>query len=342
MKRILAAVAGLALAVGAAGAAQANQTPAFSKPAISTADPALPSVSLLKVPTIPKGFKAPKLAPASAAQKAVPHQLPVAGARSLVACSTLPAPCYTYAGYRNTPVATETGVQQGFDIAAPTTDSDSHSLAEMSVQKTGPTTNQVVEFGWIMDTAVCGAATPPCLFVSSWVNGHFTGYNAAAGSDFVQCTTVTCGAGTYYTAGQSINSDVGTLKGFVVQWDATSNAWWAAYNTKWLGYIPESHWSSAPANLGGPVTFTSFGYYQAFGEIASSYTPGCAHMGNGTQGTNPTGTPVPTRLASVQFSGPSVLPTMTGFDQSDPTRYNHSFVGTSVRTMYYGGDNTAC
>lgn len=302
-------------------------------------DPTLPSMSQLKVPTIPKGFKAPKLPAATAAQKAVKHQVPSSGARTLTACGTLPTPCYTYSGYRNTPAAAETGVQQGFDIAAPSLGMDTHSLAEMVVEDSGPTTNNVVEFGWIMDTAVCGAATPPCLFVSSWVNGTFTGYNAVAGSDFVQCTVALCGAGTYYTAGQSINSDVGTLKGFVIIWDAPTNAWWVAYNTKWLGWIPKTHWSGATPPV---TTFTSFSYYQAFGEIASSYTPGCAQMGNGTQGTNPTGTPVPTRLASVQFSGPAVAPTMTGFDQSDPTRYNHLFVGASVRTMYYGGDNTAC
>jgi hypothetical protein len=315
--------------------------PAASMAAVSAAsvDPVLPSVSLLKVPTLPKGVKAPK---PTASQKTVPHQIPSSGsgARTLTACGTLPTPCYTYSGYRNTPASAETGVQQGFDIAAPSTDSDNHSLAEMVVEDSGPTTNNAVEFGWIMDTAVCGSATPPCLFVSSWVNGTFTGYNAVSGSDFVQCTTATCGAGTYYTAGQSINSDVGTLKGFVIQWDAPSNAWWAAYNTKWVGYIPKTHWSNASPPV---TTFTSFSYYQAFGEIASAYTPGCAHMGNGTQGVlGSGGSPVPTRLASVQFSGPAVLPTMTGFDQSDPTRYNHSFVGTSVRTMYYGGDNTSC
>lgn len=336
MKRLLSTLVGLTLV---AGGLVASNPASAAKP---SPDPALAPVHL----AVPHAFKgAPQKAPTTGqVAAAARHKLPVANPPKIhpnTACASLPTDCFTYVGYRNTPAAAEGAVAQGLDIENPGLDGDDHSLAEAAVQSSD--SKQIVEAGWTKDTAVCGQSTGPCLFVFHWVNGVPKGYNNTAGSGFAQCSAANCGAG-FHTAGEALTASVGLFKAFGIQYDSASNAWWISYDGNWVGYYPATLWSGAsPA-----VTFTSFGFYQSFGEIASQKSVACAKMGDGTKGSlGASGSPVPARLGSTAFTNPAVTPLMTAFD-TDATRYDHVFLSSgtppvfSTRSIYYGGDNTAC
>lgn len=166
-------------------------------------------------------------------------------------------------------IGSQTADSDGFfvnaSIARPTLDSaDYHTLAEIAVQSADG--KQVVEVGWTVDKALNGD-TDPHLFVFHWVNDESTCYN---GCGWVQYSKNVKPGDTLATG----------AKRFGVQY--ASGAWWVSFDSEFIGYFPDSLWSSAG------TTFTKAGLVQVFGEVASTTTKPCSDMGNGALGTDKT------------------------------------------------------
>lgn len=306
MKRILAALVGLALAVGAAGAAHANQTPAFSRPA--------PHVLLLNSQ----------------------HRPPSSGAKvkPLTGCTTN---CFHYSGYWQTsPPVGLTGIYDGKDIESPAvTGGDLHSLEETAVRDSTTSNHNVVEVGYTVDHALNGD-NHPHLFTYWWKNGVGQGYNL--GSGFVTCTKVApfnCGTAAIAWPGDDLNASVTsppTLMRFGIEHTGTgaTGAWFVTYGTGFVGYYPDSLWGSG--------VFTSIAFFENFGEVFSPGATPCSQMTDGTYATSSAGP----RDATLTYSVASPVPTYNGSINTDPTYYNATYSGTSTRTFRVGGDNTAC
>lgn len=301
MKRILAVLAGLTLAVGVAGAAQASQTPAFSKPA--------PAVSLLgghHVPLIPANR--PKVQPRT----------------------VCPSACYFYAGYYQTPSPAPTDALLSLDVKNPGRDGDFHTLGEITAQSLNQ--QQTVEIGWNVDNGLYGDNLTH-LFVSSFKNGSFQGYNGSNPA-FTVCTTALCGAAPIVAPGGALTSYVGAATPPVFSISYFGSAYWVKFAGSWIGFFAGSNWS------GVSPAFTNIPLFQGFGEVAAANTVPCAKMGSGTKGSVITGA---ARMGNLTYAGTTATASFTGNIVTNATYYDTAFLsGTTTRSFAYGGDNTGC
>lgn len=163
---------------------------------------------------------------------------------------------------------------------------DALTLAELNVQSDDQ--DQSVIVGWVVDPDVNGDSAPH-LFVYHWVNGAGTCFN---GCGWKQVSTTR-------TPGMVVTTGADPESYAILHF---SGNWWVWYQMEWIGYFPDSTWSS-PA-------FTKAGFVQWLGQVAAaSATTPASQMGNGIFGsaggstqfaslrTYPTGTAV-TAVAS--------------------------------------------
>jgi hypothetical protein len=220
----------------------------------------------------------------------------------------LAGPYYFYGLARQSLTAGQSATTYGANLhqenAYLDTANDAHTLAEIAVQSHNG--QQIVEIGITHDTAVCAGGTSPCLFTGSWKNGVFLGYNTG----FVDYAPEPIDVGD--------TLPTGTPKRFYFAY--SSAVWWAAYDSKWIGYFPGTIWTNAPNS----VTFDKGGLFQGFYEVATlasgDNTP-CTDMGNGRDGatdglaarigTNAIGGTLPGPIAN-NFTG-STLPVVAPY-----------------------------
>lgn len=203
-----------------------------------------------------------------------------------------------------------TGAYSNFTPISPATASGDHSLVEIAVSKTG-NSGQFVEVGINRDFNLYGDNLPH-LFVFSWVNGVGKGYNAQAGSGWVDY------AANPINAGADLTSYLGGAnKKFGIQY--SNSAWWVSFDNQWIGNYPGTNWTGASPS----VTFVDSTYVQFFGEVASTNASPCTDMGNGTLGTTmPTPTPPAARVTSAQYTpSPNLAVLVYGNFPSVPTKY---------------------
>lgn len=276
-------------------------------PAIANAAPALSGAPIYTPPALlPWGAPAQpqparKVAAPSAAQvainKSAPKGLPkVAGHSSASLAAKSGVNTYFYNTAQQYPAANTIGVASSGVSAIPALSGANHSLGEIAVMK-DDTNQNLAEIGWNVDPGVNGDSSVH-LFCYWWKNGKGQGYNGGTG--FVPWSSPSA------TCGQNISSTVGTTVRYGIVHDGS--AWWLAYNNGWVGYYPDTLWSSTaygtPPSNSPAVTWNTIGYYQVFGEIAyngPSTQPAataCADMGNGALGTSTS--PLPARWASTQ------------------------------------------
>lgn len=256
----------------------------------------------------------------------------------------LVGPTYFYASADQTPTVTTDGVFASGTIATPTLNGANHSLGEIAVMKDNTcTTCATVEIGWTVSQAQFGDNAPH-LFGYWWKNGVGQGYNG--GSGFVPYATPSA------TLGQSLAAVSGTAKRFGIQHSpavgSTPAAWWLAYDTGWVGYYPDTLWSSTaygiPPSNSPAITFTTTAYYRMFGEVAYSGTQAlstaCAWMGNGIQGTQPTA-PLSVAWGSGALVGPGgTINANMSVVFADMPNYS-TWITAAGRTVRYGGRLTA-
>lgn len=256
-----------ALAVTVAAAAGSIAAPAYAAPTA----PIPPVVVSVAGPTPPPVPAKPGDRPAG--NRTAPKGKPgAAGGATKAGTSTasLLTTTYSYALGRQTVVANGIGANlyPSTPYLAP---GDFHSLTEVTVQSAD--SQQIIEAGWTKDPALNGGSTDPHLFVYWWKNGAPQCYNGCGWVDYAPNTM---------DVGDSLIANYGTSTRFIIQYSAGN--WWVAVGGAWVGYYPDTLWSAATPS-GPGVTFTQGGFFQAFGEVASSVVKSCTDMGNGYQGT---------------------------------------------------------
>jgi hypothetical protein len=192
---------------------------------------------------------------------------------------------------------------------------EGHSLDEVSVLDQTTGTNNVVELGWLVDSQMNGDSNPH-LFIFHWIKGVGTCYNACGWQQL---------SSTYYP-GMSLKSFVG--KTIFIGYEHTNGGWWAWMNGQWMGYFPDSVWSSA---------YTKAALYQWFGEVASKNgVPPKTAMGDGLLPTN-SGAATMTDLCDVSdTTGICVAHDLqTLYPATVPAYYN--ILRTGPGAVRYGG-----
>lgn len=236
------------------------------------------------------------------------------GVTIMSACGT----CYFYAGATHNPGggATFEGASDNMGIYQPTLAAgDYHTLAELAVAKNVGGLDQIVEVGWNIDPTVNGD-TKPHLFVYRWVNGVGGTYNGSGWVDY---------APEPINAGADLSAYIGTQKKFMIQ--RSTSEWWVAFDGKWIGYFPDTIWSSVG------VSFTNSTYQQVFGEIAASDTNSCSDMGNGVLATTTVGG-LMTSFNKIS-GGVGTLGTFTSNFATTPAKW--AFASLSGSSFRYGG-----
>lgn len=141
---------------------------------------------------------------------------------------------------------------------------DYHTLVEIAAMSTD--TKQIVEVGWTIDRGLNGDDNPH-LFVFTWVNRTPNCYN---GCGYVQVSPT-------FRPGMSVTSD-GSQHVFAIEF--YQGNWWINYDGQWMGYFPESVWTSKG------VSYNQAGLIEWFGEVATN-TGSRTQMGNGIFGSVP-------------------------------------------------------
>ena len=312
MKKIKATFVSLLLLSGIAAGVAAS-TPAHATPTLTATQgnnilgKPLPALDYAHAPAGVKALKGKAVTPV--------------GMLKRTSCSS---PCMFYGGGKQT-VSTDTSTIS-FSVEKPSCTSTFcwHSLAENAVESADQ--QQIVEWGWNVDTAVNGNSNPH-LFAFRWVNGVGGTYN---GSGWVNAVGSTCPAGMDINADVSVGS--ANVYNFAIQ--HLNNAWWTAYKGNWCGAYPDSVWSGATP----PATFTQAGLVQIFGEVAAKDSaPTGVQMGSGVLGA---ASPSAGARASSFGLGTTTMttPALTMFNiPSVPTHYNAVLTPPSLRTFRYGG-----
>lgn len=157
--------------------------------------------------------------------------------------------------------------------------SDAHTLMEVAAQRdssSGGGKKNTVEIGWTVDRNI-NPDDKPRLFVATWKDGVFLGYNMDVPAGFVDLS-----GGVGYSPigpGGDLTAAIGTSKKFLISWfdNASSGnreGWWVQYNSLYVGYFPQSVYSGE--------TFVDMDGSQGFGEIAAYQVETCTDMGNGS------------------------------------------------------------
>lgn len=300
------AAATLTAGLGLAGATPAQAAPGDPVPVPGSSAPAEP------MPELGKPTKAIK---GKGILKGKPEAGLVASANPAT-CGT--PPCFFHAGKRQDSMTAD-GASVSLQINNPYFKTgDGHTLGEMAVESADG--QQLVEVGWTRDPAVNGGSSAPHLFVASWTNGSFNGYNGGGGYTPV--------GGCSPCAGSNLTAAIGTSPNFAIQHIADgaggiTDGWWVAYGANWIGVFPDTTWTTP--------TYTQSGLIQVFGEVGKTSTSEpCDDMGNGTftSGTGATAT-------SFALVNGSVGTAWNGTIQTDSTKYDAA--NASGTSMEYGG-----
>lgn len=236
--------------------------------------------------------------------------------------------CYFYAGSSQTFTAATapTSVLVSMDVEKPTLGGDYHSLGEIAVQSLDQ--QQTVEVGWTVSTA--NPTSDPYLFIGSWKNGVFQGYNNA---NFTVCTVAICGAAPAAVPGGSLASYVGAASVPTFGITYSGGSYWVKFASTWVGYFSTTNWS------GVSPSFVNIPLFQAFDEVAAPNTTPCAMMGSGVQGTSTS--PLPQRIGNLTYAGTTTAAAFATPYGTAPY-YSAASLSGSVRSFGVGGDNTSC
>lgn len=177
--------------------------------------------------------------------------------------------------------------------------------------------NEIVEAGWLVSSTINGdGGANVHLFVRKIDHGTGCFNNAGPGS--------TCGFVPYsstHTIGMVLTPTT-TPQPFIIEhWYGN---WWIGYQGDWVGYYPDSAWSTP---------FTSMGSAGWYGRVGSTNNTPCADMGNGLYGTQAYAA-VFTNMAVLTPNYSSSTASATSY-QTNGKWYNvGSFTGSSFS---YGG-----
>ena len=296
MKRVLAAVAALGLALSLASApAQAAPPKPGPNQVVNPAGKVVDKLPPLTNVPANKGL--------TASGKAGPIKgNPDFKARAKGGVSALADPdcssasngaCYFYNGGGQGDVSNygvSATVTHGGHSGALNGATDYHTLVETAVKSAD--SQQIIEVGVTQDPSVNknppGSSTGwygPRVFVGAWINGVFQGYN---GGGFVPVSGVSVVPGV-------TNLPANTAYVHHIWYSTDQDLWWIGFGTEWIGYFPGSMWTSATPS----VTFNRNEISQIFWELASTELKPCSDLGNGDIPTASLGS----KVESIAFRG---------------------------------------
>lgn len=181
--------------------------------------------------------------------------------------------------------------------------------------------NEIVEAGWLVSSTINGdGGAKAHLFVRKVDHGTGCFNNMGPGS--------TCGFVPYsttHTIGMVVTPTT-TPQPFVIE--HYYGNWWIGYRGDWVGYYPDSTWSTPFTTLG------SAGWY---GRVGSTNSTPCADMGNGLYGTQ-SGSAVFTSMAVITPSYTYSTAKATAY-QTYAKWYN---VGSFTGSSFTNGGPGAC
>lgn len=219
--------------------------------------------------------------------------------------------CYAWVGANqaNNNHFSATGVQADFSQGNPVcTSGCGHSIVEFMVSDA--TNKNTIEYGW----GVQPGATKPTIGIGLWANGKPLDANA----NFVSENS-TLKPGSAVTPGA-----IGTFK---IWFNPATGRWNLYYNGTWLGFFPESVFTSRG------TSYTSIGWLQVFGEVVQpSLNVGHMQMGNGVLGSQAGSASV----SNYQLINANVPAQLTGFFVDAKSSF-YDQGNTSSTGFTYGG-----
>jgi hypothetical protein len=185
------------------------------------------------------------------------------------------------------------------------------------IRAVSPDNNEVVEAGWLVSSTINGdGGANAHLFVRKIDHGTGCFNNMGPGS--------TCGFipySTTHTIGMVLTPTT-TPQNFVIE--HYYGNWWIGYQGDWVGYFPDSAWSTP---------FTTIGSVGWYGRVGSTNSTPCADMGNGLYGTQ-TGSAVFTNMSLITPNYSYIAAKATPY-MTNAQWYNvGAFYGSSFQ---YGG-----
>lgn len=345
MKKILAALAALAVGVGLAGGATPSLASAEGSAVVAVASPVDPErAAALANTTFEPGSKIVdpdgKIVPVGNPTgkgwgNALPPRMPAASA--LAAKSICTTACYKYAGAVTAPGVTRYGLGGTLTIEHPALDyydwpNGGHSLAEWAVQQTS--TGNAVEMGWRISIGQGDGYER--LFTYEWRNGVPIGYNGDGG--FVDNGAVA------FNAGDRVDGWRGTGQQSNIKYKSAAQSvtpgWWVGFRGQWIGVHPDT-------NFGG--AFVGGDKFSAFGEVAGFHDPSCTDIGHvgtfaTTSNTYPTSGAQFRSTTLYDATGADVGPvTFNLYSTTDTTLYrNYHPTGVNDTVNFGGPGSTSC
>jgi Neprosin len=265
----------------------------------------------------------PVASPTSASETSNFNDTPAFGGVSpLLEYTGYPTAPYYYAGDGFHTPEKWYGISAEFEVGNPKISSPSgtHSLGQIAAGT--PNAEYTSEMGWIRSE---GMGSGSRLFI--YINKDHYKSNGEPGGDCYNCVTPQVGAP--YTQNQELT--VGKTYQFTTAF--YGKRWWYAVGESWIGYEPESFWSSK---------FTSATWLTIYGEVYDSTGPN-SQMGNGTIGTKAgslvTGNPY------LYYEGGDKVITTAGHKNPEKDPYPNDIPGYNVgqysaneRLWHYGGE----
>jgi hypothetical protein len=219
--------------------------------------------------------------------------------------------CYSWVGasQANNNHFSADGVQANFSQGNPVcTSGCGHSIVEFMASDT--TNKNTIEYGW----GVQANDTKPTLGIGLWVSGK----PIDAKANFVSMSSAV-----------KIGSAVapGATGSFKIWYNPATGRWNLYYNATWLGYFPQSVWTSRG------TSYTKIGWLQTFGEVVQpSLTVGHMQMGNGQLGSMAGSTTV----SNYQLINSTTPAQLTGFFVDAKAQF-YDQGSTSDAGFSYGG-----
>jgi len=206
---------------------------------------------------------------------------------------------------------------------------DDHSLAEMAVLSPYSDSNgnpvkqqQIIEIGWTVESATVAKDTNTHLFVFHWINRSLACSTSCGATCYNACGYVQYSSTIY--PGMTVAVTQVPQKYAIMHYEGN---WWLWYQDQWIGYFPDSLWSSKG------ITFNKASVVQWFGEVAGGLH---TQMGNGIFGEQSVSASITDmHLIDTSLKESNASVTADGMGMTDPKCYNYgNLTGFSFN---YGG-----
>jgi hypothetical protein len=210
---------------------------------------------------------------------------------------------------------------------------EGHSLAELAILSPYYDSNgqpvkqqQIIEIGWKVESIEVNKDMNIHLFVFHWINRGIACLTSCGQTCYNACGYVQYSKTAY--PGMTVDVTQAPQKYAIMQYQGN---WWIWYQDQWIGYFPDSLWSTKG------ITFNKISVAQWFGEVG--HTPASkphTQMGNGLFGKQPGSASITDMHlidSSLKESNAAAAPSY--MTVTDPNCYNYG--NLAGHSFTYGG-----